>query len=100
MTISPLPEPLDSEEAILDALTVVYVDDTLRLQRHPKTLASTTFTAVLKEPVTPMSYAVLASVLSLYASTEATQTEAGDSIGGWLWLDFEVPELPRPRLAS
>lgn len=100
MTTSPLPEPLDSEEAIFDEPDVVYSDDMLILQRHPETLAMQTFTAVLKEPVTPSSYAMLSSVLNLYASPDVVQVDSGDSIGGWLFLDFEVPEIPRPRLAS
>jgi hypothetical protein len=100
MTYPPLPEPLDSEEEIFDETVVVYVDDLLILQRHPEILAMQLFTAVLKEPVTPSSYAMLSSVLTLHASPEAVQVDSGDSIGGWLFLDFEVPELPRPRLAS
>jgi hypothetical protein len=91
---------LDSEETIFEEPAVVYADATLRLQRHPETLARGLFTAVLREPVTPALYVLLANVLGTYAPSDVVQVGAGDSIGNWLWLDFEQPELPRPRLAS
>ena len=102
MTLAPLPEPFDSEVegSIFDSV-VTYQDSKMIVERHtrPGSLVTSHFSVAMCEPVTPSSYALLGAVLALYASPDLVQCGEGDSIGGWLWLDFK-PVIPSPRSAS